>query len=219
MVVTVIDPYPMPGPDLLAENRVDWTVDPERSALLVLNMQGFFLRPYTRGTSPLTPLLANCSALLTTCRRLRVPVVHTVQPGTQAPGERGLLTDFWGKGLDDALEDAAIADEVAPDASGCVLSAWRYSAFFGSGLERQLRSEGRDQLVICGVYAHLSGVATALDAFSHNLEVFLAADAVADFSAHKHRAALTWATSCCAVAKATAELTAELLGGARTHGG
>lgn len=96
MDVSVIDPYPMPGPNLLVENRVDWSVDPERSALLVLNMQGFFLRPYARGTSPLDPLLTNCSALLETCRRLRLPVVHTVQPGTQAPGERGLLTDFWG---------------------------------------------------------------------------------------------------------------------------
>ncbi|SPE99905.1 isochorismatase family protein [Streptomyces sp. MA5143a] len=219
MDVSVIDPYPMPDPDLLVENRVDWTVDPKRSALLVLNMQGFFLRPYARGTSPLDPLLANCSALLETCRRLRVPVVHTVQPGTQAPGERGLLTDFWGKGLDDALEDAAIVDELAPDVSGAVLSAWRYSAFFGSGLERQLRSLDRDQLVICGVYAHLSCVATAVDAFSHNLEVFLPADAVADFSAHEHRAALAWAASCCAVVKPTAELTAELLGAARTPRG
>ncbi|EST32910.1 isochorismatase family protein [Streptomyces roseochromogenus] len=214
MDVSVIDPYPMPGPDLLVENRVDWTVDPERSALLVLNMQGFFLRPYARGTSPLDPLLANCSALMETCRRLRVPIVHTVQPGTQAPGERGLLTDFWGKGLDDVLEDAAIVDEVAPDASGAVLSAWRYSAFFGSGLERQLRSLGCEQLVICGVYAHLGCATTAVDAFSHNLEVFLAADAVADFSAHEHRAALAWAASCCAAVKPTAELTAELLGDA-----
>lgn len=109
--------------------------------------------------------------------------------------------------------------ELAPDASGAVLSAWRYSAFFGSGLERHLRSLGRDQLVICGAYAHLSCVTTAVDAFSHNLEVFLAADAVADFSAHEHRAALAWAASCCAVVKPTADLTAELLGAARTPRG
>ncbi|USQ85712.1 isochorismatase family protein [Streptomyces phaeoluteigriseus] len=218
MDVPVIDPYPMPGPDQLVESRVDWTADPERSALLVLNMQGFFLRPYTRGAPPLDALLANCSALLRTCRGLRVPVVHTVQPGTQAPGERGLLTDFWGKGLDDVLEDAAIVRELTPDASGAVLSAWRYSAFFGSGLARQLRELGRDQLVICGVYAHLSCVTTAVDAFSHNLEVFLAADAVADFSAHEHRAALAWAASCCAAVKPTGRLTAELLHASRAHG-
>ncbi|MEU1213290.1 isochorismatase family protein [Streptomyces sp. NPDC005791] len=215
MDVPVITPYPMPGQGFPVENLVDWTADPARSALLVLNMQGFFLRPYARGTSPLDALLANCSALLETCRRLHVPVIHTVQPGTQAPGERGLLTDFWGKGLDDALEDAAIVDELAPDASGTVLSAWRYSAFFGSGLEQQVRAMGRDQIVICGVYAHLSCVTTAVDAFGHNLEVFLAADAVADFSAHEHRAALAWAASCCGAVKPTAALTAELLGTAR----
>ncbi|MFH8798199.1 isochorismatase family protein [Streptomyces sp. NPDC017936] len=218
MDVPVIHPYPMPGPDPAVENRVDWVADPERAALLILNMQGFFLRPYARGTSPLDALLANCSALLHTCRGLRVPVVHTVQPGTQAPGERGLLTDFWGKGLDDVLEDAAIVSELAPDVSGAVLSAWRYSAFFGSGLERQLRRLGRDQLVICGVYAHLGCVTTAVDAFSHNLEVFLAADAVADFSAREHRAALAWAASCCAAVKTTGQLTAELLRAAPAYG-
>ncbi|MGC4950357.1 isochorismatase family protein [Streptomyces sp. DT224] len=215
MDVSVIDPYAMPGRDPLVENRVSWSLDARRSALVVLNMQGFFLRPYAPGTSPLDPLLAACSDLLETCRSLRVPVVHMVQPGTQAPGERGLLTDFWGKGPDDALEDAAIPHELAPDASGAVLTAWRYSAFFGSGLERHLRSLGRDQIVICGLYAHLNCVATALDAFSHNLEVFLAADAVADLSADEHRAALSWAAGCCAVVKPAAAFTAQLLGAAR----
>ncbi|KOU08978.1 MULTISPECIES: isochorismatase family protein [Streptomyces] len=218
MDVPVFHPYPMPGQDLGLENRVDWTVDPGRCVLLVLNMQGFFLRPYARGTSPLDALLTNCSALLATCRGLGVPVVHTVQPGTQAPGERGLLTDFWGKGLDDALEDAAIAREVAPDVSGTVLSTWRYSAFFGSGLERRLRELRRDQLVICGVYAHLGCVTTAVDAFSHNLEVFLAADAVADFSAQEHLAALSWAAGCCAAVRPTAQLTADLRGAAHRYG-
>ncbi|MEU8521787.1 isochorismatase family protein [Streptomyces sp. NBC_01216] len=215
MDVSVIAPYPMPGAGHSAANRVDWVPDPARAVLLLLNMQGYFLRPYTRGEAPLTGLLANTTALVGAFRRLRMPVIHTVQPGTQAPGERGLLTDFWGKGPDDVLEDAAIVPEVAPDASGVVVSAWRYSAFSGSGLDRELRATGRDQVVICGVYAHLSCVTTALDAFDRNLEVFLASDAVADFDARRHRAALEWAAGCCAAVRTTTELTGALDAAAR----
>ncbi|MFI8288652.1 isochorismatase family protein [Streptomyces sp. NPDC085614] len=215
MDVSAIAPYPMPGADRPVVNRVDWIPDPGRAVLLLLNMQGYFLRPYTPGEAPLTGLLANAAALVALSRRLRMPVIHTVQPGTQAPGERGLLTDFWGKGLDDVLEDAAIVGEVAPDAAGVVLPAWRYSAFSGSGLDRELRAAGRDQLVVCGVYAHLGCVTTALDAFDRNMEVFLASDAVADFDAHRHRAALEWAASCCAVVRSTAELAGALSAGAR----
>ncbi|MFI9804318.1 isochorismatase family protein [Streptomyces sp. NPDC052301] len=210
MDISAIAAYPMPGPCAPVENRVGWTPDAQRAVLLVMTMQHYFLRPYPRDASPRDGLLANSAALIRTCRELRVPVVHTVQPGTQAPGERGLLTDFWGKGLDDALDDVAIVDEVAPDASGAVLSTWRYSAFHGTDLERRLRSLGRDQLVICGVYAHLGCTTTAVDAFSRNVEAFLAADAVAGFSAHQHRAALDWAAGCCAAVRHTRELTEAL---------
>nr|WP_189889794.1 hypothetical protein [Streptomyces xantholiticus] len=66
-------------------------------------------------------------------------MIHAVQPGTQSPEERGLLTDFWGTGLGDVLEEAAIVDDVAPDASGVLVCTWRYSAFFRPDLDRQLR--------------------------------------------------------------------------------
>lgn len=52
MDVSVIAPYPMPGAGHSAANRVDWVPDPARAVLLLLNMQGYFLRPYTRGEAP-----------------------------------------------------------------------------------------------------------------------------------------------------------------------
>ncbi|ATW51134.1 isochorismatase family protein [Streptomyces peucetius] len=113
--------------------------------------------------------------------------------------------------------EAAIVDDVVPDASGVLVCTWRYSAFFRSDLDRQLRMLGRDQIVVCGVYAHLACTTTAVDAFSRNLEVFLAADAVADFSAREHRTALEWAAGCCAAVRTTEELTGLLRSSAAGH--
>ncbi|WP_326827313.1 MULTISPECIES: isochorismatase family protein [unclassified Streptomyces] len=69
----------------------------------------------------------------------------------------------------------------------------RHNAFLRSHLGRMLRSAGRDQLIVCGVYAHLGVLLTAADAFMHDIQPFVVADAVADFSAEEHSMALRWA--------------------------
>ncbi|MFC4536721.1 isochorismatase family protein [Sphaerisporangium dianthi] len=207
MAIPLVAPYPMPTDEQLPGNRVNWRPDPRRAALLVHDMQRYFLRAYRQDEAPLTDLLANAADLIAACRDAGAPVIHTAQPGAQAPEDRGLLTDFWGKGMQDVAEDTAIVGEVAPDVSGAVLCKWRYSAFFRSDLERRLRAARRDQLIICGVYAHIGCATTAVEAFSRGFEVFLAADAVADFSARRHLAALSWAAGCCAVVSTTRHLT------------
>lgn len=87
-----------------------------------------------------------------------------------------------------------------------MLTKWRYSAFFRSDLLEQLRAQGRDQLILCGVYAHVGVVATALEAFTNDIQTFLVADAVGDFSADHHRLALTYAAARCAVVTTTEEV-------------
>lgn len=62
-----------------------------------------------------------------------------------------------------------------------------------------IQSPGRDQLVICGVYAHIGVLATAVESFSNDIETFLLADATADFSQDDHRMTLEYAAKRCAV--------------------
>ncbi len=78
--------------------------------------------------------------------------------------QRGLLTDFWGRGMRTEAADREVVAELAPVEGDWTLTKWRYSAFFRSDLLKRLRAAGRDQLVLCGVYAHVGVLATALDA-------------------------------------------------------
>jgi isochorismate hydrolase len=71
-------------------------------------------------------------------------------------------------------------------------------------------SHGRDQLLICGVYAHVGCLMTACNAFTHDIEAFLVADAVADFSWSYHELALNYAAQRCPRTPSTATVLAEL---------
>ncbi|QFZ24398.1 isochorismatase family protein [Saccharothrix syringae] len=200
----------MPGAGDLPRNTADWTPDGGRAALLVHDMQKYFVRPFPRHLEPGGALVDNTRALVRRARACGVPVLYTAQPGRMTPEQRGLLKDFWGPGMTTTADDREVIDELAPDGDSALFTKWRYSAFHGNGLLEHLRATGRDQLVVCGVYAHVGCLMTAVEAFTHDIETFLVADAVADFSAEHHRMALEYAASRCSVVLTTHAVLAHL---------
>lgn len=192
-----IDAYPIPGVGDLPRSIAPWKLDPADAVLLIHDMQRFFLRPFPdvmRDT-----IVKNIVLLRDRCAALGVPVGYTAQPGDMSEAERGLLKDFWGPGMHRAPADRMVVDDLAPAPGDWMFTKLRYSAFFGSDLLDRIRGSGRKQLIICGVYAHIGVLMTAVDAFSNDLETFLVADAVADFTVDYHRMALEYAAESCAV--------------------
>ncbi|MFB7674506.1 isochorismatase family protein [Kitasatospora purpeofusca] len=192
-----IEPYALPTAGELPANTAQWTPDPDRAVLLVHDMQHFFLAPFP--DSVREPLVSNAAALRDAAAGLGVPVAYTTQPGSMTEQERGLLADFWGPGMRRDPADRAVVDALAPQEGDWKLTKWRYSAFHNSPLLDRMRASGRDQLVICGVYAHVGVLTTAVEAFTHDIQPFLVADAVADFDESSHRMALDYAAGRCAM--------------------
>ena len=202
------------------QNRVNWRVDPARAALLVHDMQRYFVRAFEleRDGQPLPDAqiniaIANIRRLLDAAHAANIPVYYTAQPPRQNPADRRLLTDFWGDGLQDD-ENAQILDELAPTEADTVLTKWRYSAFVRSPLEEQLKYLGRDQLIIGGIYAHIGCLTTALEAFMRDIQPFIVADALADFTEKEHRMACEYASGRCARVLNTAEALEHINAGA-----
>ena len=52
----------------------------------------------------------------------------------------------------------------------------RYSAFFGTALDRELQASGTTQLIVAGINTHACIRTTAIDAYQRDLEVLLATD-------------------------------------------
>lgn len=198
-----IERYPLPGKVDLPANKAVWDIQPEKAALLIHDMQRYFLAPFH--ASMRESLIQNCKAVRSWCEERNVPVVFTAQPGDMTPEERGLLKDIWGPGMKADPVDRTIVGELSPQPHNYLLTKWRYSAFQRSNLLELLREQGREQLIICGVYGHVGILATAIEAFSNDIQPFIVADAVGDFSEHYHKMTIEYSASRCAFVTTTEE--------------
>ncbi len=192
-----IAPYRLPMQETLPGNVVHWTVRPDRAVLLIHDMQSYFLKPFD--DLQRAELVHNIVLLRKRCGELGVPVAYTAQPGRMTEQQRGLLKDFWGPGMRSDAAEREVVSELTPAAGDWIYTKWRYSAFFRSELLKRIRESGRDQLILCGVYAHVGVLTTALDAFTHDIQPFLVADALGDFSEADHLVTLEYAARCCAM--------------------
>ncbi|GAA0930217.1 isochorismatase family protein [Nonomuraea longicatena] len=208
--IPAISPYQLPNGEDLPANTARWSANPDRAVLLVHDMQRFFLRPFAAAPELRERLVGNVVRLRERCAALGVPVAYTAQPGNMTGEQRGLLKDFWGPGMRVDPEDRQIIDPLRPAPGDWMFTKWRYSAFHRSGLLDRMRRSGRDQLIVCGVYAHVGVLMTAVDAFTNDIEPFFVADAVADFSAGFHRLAAEYAAQRCAVVCTTGAVLAQL---------
>ncbi|MBK4722006.1 isochorismatase family protein [Azospirillum sp. YIM DDC1] len=192
MTIRSIAPYALPTAADLPQDKVSWDVDLARAVLLIHDMQDYFIGFYGAANPAIVSCIDRIVRLKRHLKALGVPVVYTAQPPVQSDADRGLLNDMWGPGLTAKPDLAGIVAPLAPDADDRVLTKWRYSAFYRAPLAEMMAESGRDQLLICGIYAHIGVMQTALDAFMRGIKPFLIADAIADFSREDHMMALRY---------------------------
>jgi bifunctional isochorismate lyase/aryl carrier protein len=206
MAIPKLESYALPAVSELPVNKVKWTVEPQRAALLIHDMQKYFLNFWSEDSPLIQQVVENIASLRRYCKSVGIPVFYTAQPNNQSDEDRALLNDMWGPGLNKHPDQQAVVDTLAPDADDQVLVKWRYSAFHRSPLQDILQESGRDQLLICGVYAHIGCLTTAIDAFMRNIQPFMVADGLADFSRDEHLMALRYTAGRCGQVVTTAEL-------------
>lgn len=192
MGIPSLHDYDIPNTKDYMAAKVNWQVNSASSAILIHDMQDYFLSFYRKDSHLITTLIDNIASLKAWAKQHNIPVYYTAQPCDQSKEDRGLLTDMWGKGLTKALNAHQIAKLISPNDDDIVLEKWRYSAFFHSNLLEDLTKRGKDTLIICGVYAHIGVLQTAADAFMYGIKPFVIADAVADFSREDHTYALNY---------------------------
>jgi ureidoacrylate peracid hydrolase len=179
------------------------TIDPSKTALLVIDMQNYFVKQGHQSETPLArEIVPNINRLAAELRR-RGGHVAWIRNGTtdtreswsnyhgylQKPerAERRLKSMEIGA---DGYEFWHLNDIRPEDAQ---ITKKRYSAFIqgSSNIERHLRDRGIDTLLITGTATNVCCESTARDAMMLNFKVVMVSDGLATNSDQEHNASLS----------------------------
>ncbi|MGH8925904.1 MAG: cysteine hydrolase family protein [Acidimicrobiia bacterium] len=176
-------------PGSFSEHRVKHRLDfdPDRSAVLVIDMLNDFLEP--DGAMPLPEgrrLYEPIRQLLKSARESGSPVIWSCDEHlpTDREFEKRLvhcLQGSWG---------AEIVAELEPDFSELRIPKTRYSGFFETNLDHCLRQLGIDHLILTGVVTNICVRSTAHDAFFRDYRVTVPIECVAATSEREQESTL-----------------------------
>ncbi|MCP4218358.1 MAG: isochorismatase family protein [bacterium] len=161
---------------------------PASSALLVLDMQDYFLSGDSHAFVPASgAIVPKINALQEAFCREGLPIYRTRH--LNDADNAGQMGSWWREVLVESNPLSRIAEEVAGTDAETVVKS-QYDAFYNTDLEKRLRDRGVTQVVVTGVMAHLCCETTARAAFVRGFEVFFVIDAVASYNREFHKAAL-----------------------------
>jgi len=157
---------------------------PSQSALLVIDMQRYFLEEESHAFLPAAPaIVPGIQRLIGRFSDTGRPVVFTRHLNTKE--DVGMLGSWWR----DTIREEDPLSEIIPGldlSKGLVVRKCQYDAFYGTELEELLWKEGVTQLVITGVMTHLCCETTARSGFVLGFEPFFTIDGTATASQAFH---------------------------------
>lgn len=161
---------------------------PQTAALLVLDMQRYFLDETSHAFIPSAEaIIPGIRNLIDTFHKQIRPVVYTRHLNT--PENAGRMATWWR----DLISQESPLSEIDPrflvDGAN-VIEKSQYDAFLHTDLEAFLREQRVEQVVITGVMTHLCCETTARSAFMHGFDVFFTIDGTATYNLDLHWASL-----------------------------
>ena len=173
---------------------------PDRSALVVVDMQNFVCSPRNgKGFPGLEQVISRVNSLADFCHDRKIPVIWLRQNFTRINGkdDSGLYSAFhvapMSQGMFNQARDTEIFSGMHVDpALDRVVLKNRYSAFApgSSCLGGLLTQMNKNQLLLCGLATNVCLESTVRDAMQHGYEVIVAGDAAASFNELLHAASL-----------------------------
>ena len=192
-------------------------LDPAKSALIVVDMQRYFVRPdypFAKVIEKVMPgatagyfervndhVLANVHRLIETFRSRKLPVIF-LAAGRQLDDGRDLPA--WMRDFDQLGHETVgdfvhplvnhtswqIDDAVAPVAGEIVLNKTSSGPLASTRLDQTLHNLGVDSLVVCGLTTAVCVTQTARETADRGFRVVVAEDACTEMSVELHQAAL-----------------------------
>ncbi|HJY64083.1 MAG TPA: isochorismatase family cysteine hydrolase [Ignavibacteria bacterium] len=172
-------------------NQQDMKLNFSKSALLVIDMQNFFLDPKSPAfTCGGLAVLLNVKKLINAFREKKLPVIYTRHVHHPGGIDAGIMKWWWDGMCIEGTTESEIHPDIAPMPDEKIIDKHRYSAFYNTDLETILRCLKIEDIVISGVMTNMCCESTARDAYYRDYRVFFPADATGTINEVMHFASL-----------------------------
>jgi len=166
-------------------------INPDACALMIVDMQHFFLEPnsptFTAGGPVILP---NAQRLLRAFRQINRPVIFTRHVHHPDNLDAGIMDWWWEGKCIEGSPESEIVPGLKPLANEKVVLKHRYSAFYNTDLETVLRCLKIEDIVISGVMTNMCVESTARDAYFRDYRVWIPADGTGSINEEMHIASL-----------------------------
>ena len=160
----------------------------KKSALIVLDMQDYFLDPSSHAYLPSTSaIIPGLQKLISAYLSSGLPVYLTQHINSSQ--DAGMLGEWWADVITEENPLSRLSSKI-PSKEAEIIRKSQYDAFYKTNLEDLLIRESISLIVICGVMTHLCCETTARSAFVRGFEVLFTVDGTATQNKDFHMAAL-----------------------------
>ncbi len=172
-------------------NQHSMQLNTDKAALLVIDMQDFFLDPssptFTCGGLAILPMLKRLIAAFRDADR---PVIYTRHVHDPNLSDAGIMGWWWEGMCLEGSPESGVHREIAPLPHEKTIFKHRYSAFYNTDLETVLRCLKVEDLVISGIMTNMCCESTARDAYYRDYRLFFLADGTGSITEEMHVATL-----------------------------
>jgi nicotinamidase-related amidase len=181
-------------------------LDPERCALLVIDMVRYFADPDGRCFLPAAAAVAPRVAALAEAWHGTGGAVAFSRHAHEGEHDLGMLGRFFSDHIRAGEPESELVAALAPAERDLVFRKTTYDAFTGTPLAEFLEERGAEQVLVTGVLTHMCCETTARTAFCRGYEVYVAADATATTCEERHLHSLLAMADSVAVVMGTEEV-------------
>lgn len=163
---------------------MNFTVDPQRMALINVDMQNCFVQDSPIAAPDGLDLLARINQLAAVCRAAGIPVIHTshvLRPDGSNMGLLAELAPVKAGIINRGAPSAALHKDLVVDPRDILLEKPRFGAFYGTDLDMILRTRGIDTVIIAGIATNVCCETTAREAMVRDFRVFFLSDGTTTF--------------------------------------
>jgi ureidoacrylate peracid hydrolase len=189
---------------MLRRKKYHWfdRIDPQRTALIVIDMQNTFCEPGSPAEVPQSRGIVDpINSLTKELRKKGVPVIWVLHGNSQHGGKSDWELFFNNVVADDVKmrtieslnpQKQKVWKELTTSNEDIIIMKNRYSALItgSSSLERTLRNLGVDTLLIAGTKTNICCESTARDAMMLDFKIVMVEDCCAALSDDEHQGAL-----------------------------